>query len=150
MDIEKYDYLENKKSFLDEIKSIFHILRRAIIWWKNKNLIKIVDTSFKDLKIIYALTIVQNFVIGIWPSLMFAISTCFPGKWFCLMGIFYTFCWSSLLSLLPSLTSGNFFLFSGEIFASDNIQQYQMLTLLKRTLSHTSDYGAYGSPASMH
>ena len=29
------------KSFLDEIESIFHSFWRAIIWWKNKNLIKI-------------------------------------------------------------------------------------------------------------
>ena len=40
-------YLENEKSFFDEIKSIFHGCLRAIIWWKNKKLIKIADTSFK-------------------------------------------------------------------------------------------------------
>ena len=28
------------KEFLDEIKNIFHSFWRAIIWWKNKNLIK--------------------------------------------------------------------------------------------------------------
>ena len=28
-------------------KSIFHSFWRAIIWWKNKNLMKIADTSFK-------------------------------------------------------------------------------------------------------
>ena len=39
-------YLENEKSFFDEIKSIFHSFWRVIIWWKNKNLIKIADTSF--------------------------------------------------------------------------------------------------------
>ena len=33
------EYLENKKSFLDEIKNIFHNFWRAFIWWKNKNLI---------------------------------------------------------------------------------------------------------------
>ena len=38
----------NLKSFLDEIKNIFHNFRRAIIWWKNKDLVKKVDTSFKD------------------------------------------------------------------------------------------------------
>ena len=42
----KFEYLENEKSFLDEIKNIFHSFWRAIIWWKNKNLIKIADTSF--------------------------------------------------------------------------------------------------------
>ena len=32
----------------DEIKSIFLSFWRAIIWWKNTNLIKIADTSFKS------------------------------------------------------------------------------------------------------
>ena len=30
--IQKFEYLENEKSFLDEIKSIFHSFGRAIIW----------------------------------------------------------------------------------------------------------------------
>ena len=38
--LQKFEYVENKKSFLDEIKNIFHIFWRAIIWWKNKNLTK--------------------------------------------------------------------------------------------------------------
>ena len=38
--LQKFEYLENKKSFFDEIKSVFCNLRRAIIWSKNKNLIK--------------------------------------------------------------------------------------------------------------
>ena len=39
--IQKFEYLENKKSFLDEIKNIFYnSFQRAIIWWKSKNLIK--------------------------------------------------------------------------------------------------------------
>ena len=38
--LQKTEYLKNKKSFLDEIKKIFHSFWRAIIWWKNKNLIK--------------------------------------------------------------------------------------------------------------
>ena len=38
--IQKSDYLENEKSLLDEIKNIFHNFRMAIIWWKNKNLMK--------------------------------------------------------------------------------------------------------------
>ena len=32
---------------LDEIKGIFYSFWRAIIWWKNKNLMKIANTSFK-------------------------------------------------------------------------------------------------------
>ena len=31
MDIQNVEYLKNEKSFLDEIKSIFHIYLRAII-----------------------------------------------------------------------------------------------------------------------
>ena len=38
--LQKFEYPENEKSFLDEIKNIFHSFWRAIIWWKNKNLIK--------------------------------------------------------------------------------------------------------------
>ena len=34
--IQKFEYLENEKSFLDEIKNIFHCFWRAIIWWKIK------------------------------------------------------------------------------------------------------------------
>ena len=38
--LQKFEYLENEKSFLDEIKSIFHSFWRPIIWSKNKKLIK--------------------------------------------------------------------------------------------------------------
>ena len=38
--LQKFEYPENDKSFLDEIKSTFHSFWRAIIWWKNKKLIK--------------------------------------------------------------------------------------------------------------
>ena len=38
--LQKFEYLENKKSFLDEIKNIFHGFPRAITWWKNKNFIE--------------------------------------------------------------------------------------------------------------
>ena len=38
--IQKFEHLENKKSFLDEIKNSFYSFWRAIIWWKNKYLIK--------------------------------------------------------------------------------------------------------------
>ena len=30
--IQKFEYLENEKSFLDEIKNIFLVFDRAIIW----------------------------------------------------------------------------------------------------------------------
>ena len=35
-EIQKIEYLENEKSFLDEIKNIFHSFGRAIIWLKIK------------------------------------------------------------------------------------------------------------------
>ena len=44
----EFEYLENEKSFLDEVKSILHSFWRAIIWCKNKKLMKIVGTSFKS------------------------------------------------------------------------------------------------------
>ena len=44
--LQKFEYLENEKSFSDEIKTISHSFWRPIIWWKNKNLI-VADTSFK-------------------------------------------------------------------------------------------------------
>ena len=45
--LQKFEYLESEKSFLDEIKNIFHRFWRPIIRWKNEDLIKIADTSFK-------------------------------------------------------------------------------------------------------
>ena len=47
--MQKFEYLESEKSFLDEIKNIFHSFWRAIIWWKMKISWKIPDTSFKVL-----------------------------------------------------------------------------------------------------
>ena len=38
--LQKFEYLENEKSFLDKIKNTCHSFWRAIIWSKNKNLIK--------------------------------------------------------------------------------------------------------------
>ena len=38
--LQKFGYLENWKSFLNEIKNIFHSFWKPIICWKNKNLIK--------------------------------------------------------------------------------------------------------------
>ena len=38
--LQKSEYLENEKSFLDEIKNIFHSFWRIIVWWKNKHLMK--------------------------------------------------------------------------------------------------------------
>ena len=35
-EIQKFEYLENDKSFSDEIKSFFHNYLRAATWWENK------------------------------------------------------------------------------------------------------------------
>ena len=48
MKIQTFEYLNNEKSFLDEIKNIVHSFWRAIIWWKIKNWKKIADTSFNQ------------------------------------------------------------------------------------------------------
>ena len=34
--IQKFEYLKNKKSFLDKIKSTFHNDLSAIVWWKHE------------------------------------------------------------------------------------------------------------------
>ena len=38
--LQKFEYLKNNKSFFGEIKDIFNSFGGAIIWWKNKKLIK--------------------------------------------------------------------------------------------------------------
>ena len=35
-EIQKFDYLENEKNFLDEVEIIFHNYLSAIIYWINK------------------------------------------------------------------------------------------------------------------
>ena len=48
--LQEFEYLHNEKSFLDEMKNIFHSFWRAIIWWKNKKIDnKLVDTSLKEI-----------------------------------------------------------------------------------------------------
>ena len=36
MEIQEFEYLDNKKSFLDKIKSIFRNYLKVVIWWKKK------------------------------------------------------------------------------------------------------------------
>ena len=55
------NYLENEKSFLDEIKNIFHSFWRAIIWWKNKNLIKNSRHKLSE-KLGISITTVRNLI----------------------------------------------------------------------------------------
>ena len=49
--LQTFEYLQNKKSFYDEIKNIFYNFLRIIIWWKNKNLIKI---SGRKLEVVWS------------------------------------------------------------------------------------------------
>ena len=42
--MQKFEYLGDEKSCLDEVKCIFHSFLRAIIWWKKR---KVAETSFK-------------------------------------------------------------------------------------------------------
>ena len=44
--IQKFEYLKNKKSSLDQIKNIFHSFWRSTIWWKMKTSEKIADIFF--------------------------------------------------------------------------------------------------------
>ena len=46
MEIQKFEYCENEKSFFDEIKNFFHSFWKAIIWWEIKICFKIANTSF--------------------------------------------------------------------------------------------------------
>ena len=47
-EIQKFEYLEDEKSFSDEIKSIFHSFWRAIPWWKKSH---ICEESWAHLRI---------------------------------------------------------------------------------------------------
>ena len=38
--LQKLEYRENEENFLNKTKNIFLSVWKAIIWWKNKNLIK--------------------------------------------------------------------------------------------------------------
>ena len=46
MEIPKFEYLDNEKSFVDEIKSIFRNYSRAVIWRKKKK------TKIQALKVV--------------------------------------------------------------------------------------------------
>ena len=47
MEIQKLEYLKNKKTFLDEIKNTFHSFWRVIIWWEIKTWKKIEDIGLE-------------------------------------------------------------------------------------------------------
>ena len=43
--LQKFEYLQNGKSFFNEIKNIFYSFWRSVIWWKNKNWWNVADTK---------------------------------------------------------------------------------------------------------
>ena len=45
-EIQRFEYLENKKRFLDQINSIFCKYLRAIIWWKNEKSLRKLEKNF--------------------------------------------------------------------------------------------------------
>ena len=47
--LQKFEYLENKMSYFDEMKNIFYSFEMAIIWYKIKNWQKLADTSIKNM-----------------------------------------------------------------------------------------------------
>ena len=47
IEIQKLEYLKNKKNFLDEIKSFFHNYLRTIIWSKKKKEKKKKNSRYK-------------------------------------------------------------------------------------------------------
>ena len=62
--IQKLEYLKNKKSFLDQIKNIFHSFWRAVIWWKNNKLIKNSGHKLKVVSIPYHLRYLTGFCVS--------------------------------------------------------------------------------------
>ena len=61
--IQKFEYLKNEESFLDEIKNVFHRFRRPIIWRKKTDLIKIVDASFKWVSVVKCFKVGVNMLV---------------------------------------------------------------------------------------
>ena len=69
MEIQKSEYLENEKSFLDEIKSIFQFLKGYHLG-RNKNFIK---NSVIDIVLMFLLLTLKN-VSCDWPEMSFYLS----------------------------------------------------------------------------
>ena len=46
MQIQTFEYIENEKSFFNEIKNNCFCFWRTTVWWKNKKSIRIANTSF--------------------------------------------------------------------------------------------------------
>ena len=61
-EIQKSEYLENEKSFLDEIKNIFRFLKGYHLL-RNKILLKIVDTSFRVVWYILSFYMSNDFMV---------------------------------------------------------------------------------------
>ena len=67
-EMQKFEYLRSKKSFLDEIKSMFHNYLSAISWWKKW---KIADTNFNNNKFPNKDTIHQIIILLFLSTILF-------------------------------------------------------------------------------
>ena len=70
--IQKFEYFENKKSFLDEIKSTFHNYLRTIFWWKTW---KIAAQALTSTRILFKYSTLTKTGLA-WPALLLLFSPC--------------------------------------------------------------------------
>ena len=69
VEIQKFEYLKNEKSFFDEIKDIFHSFWRPFIWWRIKISQKIVDTRFQEQVKLFFSFLTRFTLIKVWEIL---------------------------------------------------------------------------------
>ena len=68
MELRKFEYLENKKSFLDEIKNIFQFLK-GYHMVKNKNLVK---NSRHKIQVLKKYLFQWQYVTSVWNILLYS------------------------------------------------------------------------------
>ena len=74
MELQKFEYLENKKSFLDEIKNIFQFLKGYDVV-KNKNLVK---NSGHKIYVLKKYLFQWQYVTSVWNSLLYSCFYYYP------------------------------------------------------------------------
>ena len=95
MEIRKFEYLENKKIFLVEVKSIFHNYLRTVIWWKNekwRTQALILRVSHVIDKIPLEISVIQLQVAILFECLCF--NTAMIKYFFCCIFLWKIFCCS--------------------------------------------------------
>ena len=73
MELQKFEYLENEKSFLDEIKNIFQFLKGYMV--KNKNLGK---NSGHKILVLKKYLFQRQYVISVWNTLLYSCFCRYP------------------------------------------------------------------------